>query len=195
MTGAGGTAMTQPRSRIRRIVIRTCRDVTVGVSVLSAVLWVGSALFGSIGMFSLGPHTTLRFAFGAAEVRHVFEYNIGPTASAANWQVHATKMGWVTPARPMPMLPPIVARLLPGNFHYSAGSVMGVSDGKTVSPARYWLLDVPLWATMLPGGIVAVRLFALRQRKRREQGRGFSVVGDPRRALPVAPDPGAVVHS
>jgi hypothetical protein len=151
-------------------------------------------LFGSIGMFSFGPDTTLRFYLGMAEVRHVYEHDIAPTVPHASWPAHAMKMGWTTTSRPI-MFPPMIARFLPGSFGYSSGHVLGVSDGKTVSPARYSVTHVPLWAVMLPGVILGARLVRRWRNERRLRGRGFSVTQDPRPAMPVAPDPAPAVHS
>ena len=192
--------MTQPPGRFRRIIVRGLRDVTIGLAVLSAVLWAGSALFGSIGIFTLGHGRSLRFGGGVAEVRHVYQYNVAPPVPHAQWHNHAVKMGWTTKPRPFAMmLPPIVDRFLPGNFHYSSGHVIGISDGRAVSPALHSILQVPLWAMMLPGTIIGVRLLWRWHDERRRQGRGFSIVGaaggEPRQTLPVASESGTPVHS
>jgi hypothetical protein len=48
-----------------------------------------------------------------------------------------------------------------------------------VYPARYWLLHVPLWATMLPGALAAAWLtvhWERRWRERQARRRGFEVL-------------------
>jgi hypothetical protein len=112
-----------------------------------------------------------------------YEYDIAPPVPESQWHTTAVARGWVVPAERRSAVP---------KFAFSSGHVSGISGtpnsgrGGAVSPARYWLLHVPLWATMLPG-MVAGAWLALRWRRARlERPRGFLVLTGA--SSPPAPD-------
>jgi hypothetical protein len=150
--------------------------IALTLAALSAVLWFASVARGPIGLFSLGADTSVSFERGTAEVRHVYEYDVAPPVPTAEWHAVAMSRGWTIPVN----RPSVVPR-----FAYSGGHVIGMGGmstsggGATVSPARYWLLHVPLWATMLPG-LFAAAWLVFRWDRRRQDGaarrRGFEVL-------------------
>lgn len=170
--------------RVRRcsLLRRFGHCVVIGALALaaaSAVLWATSGLAGSVGLFSLGSDTSVCFVHGTAEFRHVYEHGFAAPVPSAQWHTVALGRGWVTPAGGTPAVP---------RFGFSAGHVLGITGtpnsgrGGVVYPARYWLLHVPLWATMLPGALAAAWLVVRWERRMRERAarrRGFEVLAGP----------------
>ncbi len=117
------------------------------LTALCALLWIGST-FRSIGIFSLGDGLSLRFTGGRAHFERYYAYNIAAPVPEQQWFNVATSRGWTTTARPLWSFP---------MFHYSSGHVAGIMStpgSNMIYPANYWMLDVPLWAVMIPGMIV-----------------------------------------
>lgn len=134
-------------------------------------VWTPSFFTRSIGIFSLGQGTSIRISGGVAELDHVYEYDAAPPVRESTWHTTAMARGWRVPSYPMvPFVP---------WFSFSRG-VKGIaqiqSDGEPlVSPARYWLLRVPLWFTMLPGVAFAIAWTVACSRRRSPEPRGFAV--------------------
>jgi hypothetical protein len=144
--------MRRPRFFPLKWLARSVVVFALALAAASAVLWVASVAGGSIGLFSLGSDTSVRFERGTAQFRHVYEYDFAPPVPADQWHTVARSRGWVVPVGGTSVGP---------NFAFSSGHVLGITGtpnsgrAATVSPARYWLLHVPLWATMLPGVLAA----------------------------------------
>jgi hypothetical protein len=161
--------------RIRRALWRGVVVASVAVAGLSAALWAGSGVFGSIGIFSLGQGTSLHFSRGTADVRHFYAYNIAAPIPKDQWHTTALSRGWVNPPGQPPWTLPM--------FEFSSGNVAGIgmsSSGGSISPASYWLLRVPLWATMLPGVLAATWIAVNWDPGREQRRRGFAVAPAPR---------------
>lgn len=168
--------MHQPR-RSLSLLGRSAVIGALALAALSGFLWVAPLLFGPIGIISLGSGTNLRLGRGEAEIRHIYEYDIAPPVPTDQWFATAVSRGWVNPPYRQITVP---------RFGFSSGHVLGVGGRDATSPARYWLLYVPLWVTMLPGIVIGAWLVARWRRKRQERRRGFAVVA---RDLPPAPSP------
>ena len=150
--------------------------IALALATLSGFLWFASVAHGPVGLFSLGGETSVTFERGTAEFRHVYEYDVAPSVPSAEWHTVAMSRGWTLPVDS----PSVVPR-----FAYSSGHVIGMGGsptsggGATVSPARYWLLRVPLWATMLPSLLATTWLVVRWERRRQERAarrRGFEVL-------------------
>jgi hypothetical protein len=169
-------AMDIPRLSLLRISRRCVVTVALALAAVSVVLWVASVAGSSIGLFSLGSDTSVRFERGRAEFRHVYDHDFAPPVPAPQWHTAALSRGWVVPTGGPSTVP---------NFAFSSGHVIGITGtpnsglAATVSPARYWLLYVPLWATMLPGIVAATWIVVRWERHRQERAarrRGFEVL-------------------
>ncbi len=162
--------MREPRS-LRRV---AARSFVIGALVLSGVsagLWIANVVLGPI-MISLGTDTNVRFWHGEAQFRHYYEYDVAPPIPNDQWHATAVSRGWVIPPERHPARPVLVP-----NFAFSSGHVGGMSfGGLTVTPARYWLLHVPLWATILPGLVTGAWLAARWRERRAARRRGFGVI-------------------
>ncbi len=121
----------------RQALARSVVVAILMISMLAGVLWIMSCLTRSVGIFSLGNDTSLRFTRGMAEVHHFYEYGIGPAVPEAQWHTTAVGRGWAVPPPPM--------RWGLTGVHFTSGLVSGMSGPDVpsmVSPARYWLLHV-----------------------------------------------------
>jgi hypothetical protein len=168
--------MQLPRSLLLKLLGRCVMILAMVIAAASAAQWVASVRGGSIGLFSLGSDTSVWFERGTAEFRHVYEYDFAPPVPADQWHAVARSRGWVVPVGGTSVVP---------TFAFSTGHVTGITGtpnsgrAATVSPARYWLLHVPLWATMLPGALAAAwvaRRWEHRRRERQARRRGFEVL-------------------
>jgi hypothetical protein len=167
-----------PRLFRLKWLVRSIVIFALALAAASAVLWAASVVGGSVGLFSLGSDTSVQFVRGTAELRHVYEYDFAPPVPAPQWHSAALSRGWVVPTGAASAVP---------NFAFSTGHVIGITAtpnsglAATVSPARYWLLHVPLWATMLPGALAAAwvaRRWEHRRRERQARRRGFEVLAE-----------------
>jgi hypothetical protein len=139
---------------------------SVGLAVAVAGLWMLS-MFTSVGLFSLGRGTSVRFFRGVAVIQHFHTYNIAPRVPISQAHTTAVARGWLAP--PWPGLIPI--------FRYRDGFVSGMvgPDDNNVSWATSWILWLPLWPLMIPGLGIGVWLLTKWNRKRREVMRGFPI--------------------
>lgn len=140
------------------------------VTIVSGLLWVGSTLTRSIGIFGLGRDDSLRFRAGCATFERVYAHKIGPGVPEPQWHATAVSRGWTTPGRSPWSFP---------MFHFSSGHVVGIMStpgSNIIYPANYWNLDVPLWAIMIPG-MIAGPWLAVRWRRSdpTRQPRGFEI--------------------
>jgi hypothetical protein len=163
--------LTRLGEHVKRLLSQIAVLACLALAAVSAALWVASSTRGSIGIFSLGWSTDLRFERGEAQLRHVYEYDIAPPVPADQWHATAISRGWVAPPSRQGRFP---------SFAFSSGHVLGQSgpSAAAASPARYWLLYVPLWATILPGILSGAWTGARWARRRQERRRGFAVVTD-----------------
>jgi hypothetical protein len=170
--------MGQGSTRIRRFLARTLTAVLIGMAGVAACLWAATVVSGPIGLFSLGRDTIINFRGGGMEVRHFYQHDIAPPLPLSQWHTVASANGWTTGATTSTLpFPAPVARLVPPLPRFTSGWVMGISDGTNVSPARSWILLLPLWILVLPGAAVGARLLVKRARRRRlERAEGFAVV-------------------
>jgi hypothetical protein len=165
--------MIPSRPTISAKLARLAAHTAVMVAVSCAGLW-GLSCVTSVGMFTLGNGTSLRFTNGVAEVRHFYAYDVAPPVPRALWHDFAVAHGWTTPNTPG-------GRFAPPAFRFSAGHVAGVTGtpssgrGATVSPANYWLMRVPLWPLIVPGLLVGAWRLAAWHHARRRSPRGFEV--------------------
>ena len=165
--------MTPSRSTFRGRFARPAGVIAIALAVLCACLWAASAL-SSVGMFSLGNGTSLRFTRGVAEVRHFYAYDVAPPVPQRLWHDFAVARGWTAPQFPG-------VRLTPPWFHFSTGHVAGVTgtpssrQSATVSPANYWLMRVPLWVFILPGFVIGTLRFVAWRDSRQDRSQGFEV--------------------
>ena len=160
--------VTRSTPHFRRRLARWLAFASLALAVLSAALWAASGVFGSVGIYSIGDGTSLRFARGSIQVHHFYDCDIAPPVPQDRWHTTAISRGWVVPVDgPRWTLP---------MFAFSGGNVSGIAarDG-LVSPARYWLLRVPLWALMLPGFFAAAWLAVTWDPARQDRRRGFDV--------------------
>ena len=165
--------MATQRIRLRNAVARAAATSAVVLALVCGGLWLVSYAV-SVGRFSLGSGTSLRFANGVAEVSHYYAYDIAPPVPRQQWHDTAVARGWTIPTSPG-------GRFRPPTFHFSTGHVAGVAGPpgpggvSLVSPANYWLLRVPLWALMIPGLIAGALRLARRYAPRHDRRQGFEV--------------------
>lgn len=139
--------------------------------VIAAALVAMTIRSGTVGMFRLGAATDLRFAGTMAEIRHVYEFQVVPAVPVDKWNATMQTLG-----QPESPQPEGWARL---GATFERRHVRGYIEQRfpaTISPARYWLLRLPLWPLALPG-VIVTPLAVLRwiRRRRDARRRGFAV--------------------
>jgi hypothetical protein len=148
------------------MLVVTCVVVSTLALILSAVSRVTS-----VGLFSLGPSTSIRFTRGMAEINHTYEFDIAPGMPLAQWDAYARSRRWFVP-------PPSLGWHSFG-VRFAAGLVSASNRHSETPdlfwPERYWQLRLPLWPFAVPGIVIAA-LWARRWgQARHERRRGFAV--------------------
>ncbi len=156
---------------LRRLLYEWALVACLTPCVIAAVLAALTIRAGTIGTFRLGSATDLRFAGTMAEIRHVYEFRVAPAVPSHKWD--ATRQALGQAESPVPdgwarLGATFERRLMRGYFEQRLPA--------TISPARYWLLRLPLWPLALPG-VIVTPLTVLRwiRRRRDARRRGFTV--------------------
>jgi hypothetical protein len=157
-----------------RKLAKILRRCVLGVCLLACVaalgLWAFTLAFGSVGIFSLGNNTDLRFSHGQAEVRHRYDEGFASPVSETVWHATAVSRGWIDPPRPQG-----VGALVPS---FSRGHVTGIAGPEqplVVRPARFWLLYLPLWPLALVAICTAAFACVRWDREHQAGRRGFAI--------------------
>jgi hypothetical protein len=161
--------MTPVRRRPQTFLLRSLLAAWLAVSSAAAVLWFVSIFFGSVGIFSLGHDTSLNFADGTAEVSRLYAFDVAPAVPEAQWHATAVSRGWTAPPRARAWDPS-------SWFGWWDNLVSGMNyDGRTIRPARYWMLRLPLLPLALPGIVAGAIALARCGRGRESRRRGFAI--------------------
>ena len=156
---------------LRRLLYEWALVACLTPCVIAAVLVALTIGTGTIGVFRLGPATDVRFAGTMAEIRHVYEFHVAPAVPSDKGDATVKALG-----QPESPQPEGWERL---GATFERRHVRGYIEQRfpaTFSPARYWLLRLPLWPLALPGVIVTpLAVFRWIRRRRDARRRGFTV--------------------
>ena len=156
----------QDSRSIRRCLVPGCAIAFLFLASVFALLAVASMRM-RIGSFPLGAGTYSRISGGRIEVWRTYAQNIAPGVPEAQWHAFAVSRGWVLPRSDSSFW----------RFEYYGRLVCGEMehDGTTVSPANYWLAQIPIWPAILLALIPGALFIRKWNHRRHRSQRGFAI--------------------